>query len=274
MRMFPLALAAGLVCLLAGNGGAVAACKAGADSLFEDQFSTLDDPWGQFENYDVEDGQLVIKPPAGFNTSTINNSSLYDDVDVCVDVTAQAPAQQGDCGSIIFWAVDYDNYYAFQVSTDGQASFWRRQRGRWLNQVSWQNAQGIEKGATVINELRVITKGKTAKLFINGTLFKDVKGQPPKDGALIGLLACSPNNASAHMAFDNLVVNPPGIEPEPASAQTDEQSSGGDKSGGGGAGSGSEPTEKSDADKPDGAAPSDAAPGGGESGPSIGAPKN
>jgi len=69
-------------------------------------------------------------------------------------------------------------------------------------------AQGIEKGATVINEIRVITKGKTAKLFINGTPFRDVKGQPPKDGSLIGLLACSPNNASAHMAFDNLVVNP------------------------------------------------------------------
>src|SRR5262245_6492015 len=106
MRIFPLALAAGFACFMVSGGWAMAACKANADTLFEDHFDALDDTWGTFESYDVEDGQLVIKPPAGFNTSTINNSSLYDDVDVCVEMTAQAPAQQNDCGAVIFWASD------------------------------------------------------------------------------------------------------------------------------------------------------------------------
>ena len=53
----------------------MAACKATPDSLFEDQFTQLDDAWGNFDNYDVENGKLVIKPPAGYNTSAINNSS-------------------------------------------------------------------------------------------------------------------------------------------------------------------------------------------------------
>ena len=219
MRILSLAVAAGLTCFLMSSGGAMAACKATANSLFEDQFLTLDDTWGTYDNYSVEDGRLVIKPPAGYNTSTLNNSSLYDDVDICVEMTGQAPLPEGACGSVIFWAIDFDNYYSFQISPEGQASFWRRQRGRWLNQVSSQDAQGIEKGATVINELRVITKGKTAKLFINGTLFREVKGQPPKDGSQIGLLACSPNRESATIAFDNLVVNTPSAETEPASAK-------------------------------------------------------
>jgi hypothetical protein len=277
MRMFSLAVAAGLTCLLMSSGGAMAACKASADPLFEDQFLTLDDTWGTYDNYGVEDGRLAIKPPAGYNTSTLNNSSLYDDVDICVEMTGQAPLPEGACGSVIFWAIDFDNYYSFQISPEGQASFWRRQRGKWLNQVSSQDAQGIEKGATVINELRVITKGKTAKLFINGTLFRDVKGQPPKDGSLIGLLACSPNQESATISFDNLVVNTPSAETEPVSAKGAAGSGEADKGAaeqsdtGGAAGSGA------------GAAPggSEAAPGdsggssgggdsGGEGAPSIG----
>ena len=250
MRMFTLAIAAGLASFLVSGGGAMAACKSSSDSLFVDQFDKLDDAWGTYENYSVEDGRLVIKPPAGYNTSTLNNSSLYDDIDICVEMTAQAPVQEGSCGSVIFWAVDFDNYYSFQVSTEGQASFWRRQRGKWLNQVGWQDAQGIEKGATVINELRVITSGKTAKLFINGTLFKDVKGQPPKDGSLIGLLACSPNESSATIAFDNLVVNTPSPETEPASAKTRGESAGSDNGGAGGGGTGGDAAgDKGAADK-------------------------
>jgi len=238
MRIFPLAVAAGLACFLASGGAAMAACKAMPDTLFEDQFDQLDDAWGNFENYDVEDGKLVIKPPAGYNTSAINNTSLYDEVDTCVDMSAEAPVAEGSCGSIIFWAVDYDNYYSFQVSTEGQASFWRRQRGRWLNQVSWRDAPGAEKGATVINELRVITSGKTAKLYINGRLFKQVKGQPPKDGSLIGLLACSPNDASARITFNDLVVNAPKAETEPVAAKTGAGNTGGDNGGAAGGGSG------------------------------------
>ena len=236
MRIFSLALAAGLAAFV-GGGDAMAACKASPDSLFEDQFGTLDETWGRFENYGVDGDKLVISPPAGFNTSTINNSSLYDDVDICAEMTAGTPSQN-DCGGIIFWAIDYDNYYAFEVSTDGQASFWRRQRGRWLSQVGWQNAPGIAKDASVVNELRVITKGKTAKVFINGTLFREVKGQPPKDGSQIGLIACSPSEAAVHIAFDNLVVNTPSAETEPVSDKSGAPS-GGEAAPSGDAGSGS-----------------------------------
>src|SRR5437879_446038 len=155
MRMVPLALAAGLACLLMSVAGANAVCKPGNATLFEDQFATLDDAWGTSDDYDVEDGKLVIKPPAGYNTTTLSNFSLYDDVDICVEMTFQAPVKEESCGSVIFWAEGFDGYYAFQVSPDGRASFWRRQRGRWLNQVSERAAPGAEKGATVINELRV-----------------------------------------------------------------------------------------------------------------------
>ena len=82
MRFVPLALVAGLAGFMLGGGGAMAACKSAPDSLFVDQFEQLDDTWGTSRNYDVEDGKLVFKPPAGYNTTAINNTSLYDDIDI------------------------------------------------------------------------------------------------------------------------------------------------------------------------------------------------
>jgi len=225
-----------------GSGGAVAACKASGNPLFQDQFDTFNDTWGTSKNYNVENGKLVIRPSAGFNTAAINKSSLYDNVDICVEMTVPPPVVKGNCGAIIFWAADYDNYYSFQVTTDGQASVWRRQRGKWLEQVSWRDFASVAKDANQVNELRVLTAGNKAKLFVNGTLFKELKGQPPKDGSLIGLLACSPNDASATVAFGNLVVNTPSPETEPTADKIPEETkgsnNGGDVSGGAGAAGG------------------------------------
>jgi hypothetical protein len=264
MRLVSLAVAAGLASFLLSGGAAIAACKSTPDSLFVDQFEQLDDTWGSYENYDVENGKLVIKPPAGYNTTAINNTSLYDDVDICVEMSAEAPVQEGSCGSIVFWAIDYDNYYSFQVSTDGQASFWRRQRDKWLNQVGWQDAPGAEKGATVINELRVITRGRAAKLYVNGQFFKQVKGQPPKDGSLIGLMACAPNEASAHIAFSNLVVNTPKPETEPVAGK------GGGEAAGGGSGSGGASDSGGQSGKPANSGGGSAGPAGGSGGGAAG----
>ena len=78
MHRFRLAVGVGLFCGLV-SGGAMAACQSNADSLLEDRFSNVDDSWGTFKNYGVENGKLVFKPPAGFNTPAINKSSLYDE---------------------------------------------------------------------------------------------------------------------------------------------------------------------------------------------------
>ena len=66
--------------------------------------------------------------------------------------------------------------HEFQITTDGQASFWRRQRNKWLNQVDWMDAPGAAKGATVINELSVITSGRAATLYV---FFDDRAALPP-----------------------------------------------------------------------------------------------
>jgi regulation of enolase protein 1 (concanavalin A-like superfamily) len=190
-----------------------AACKATDKTLFQDAFAELAPSWGTYDNYHVESGKLVIQPPAGFNTATINNASLYDDVDICVEMTAPPPLTKDNCGSVIFWAVDYDNYYSLQISTDGTAAVWRRQKGKWLNQISWRDFSAVHATAGQVNTLRVMTAGNKARFFVNGQPFKTLTGQAPDGGSQVGLLACSPNDASARVEFRNFIVSNPGGTP-------------------------------------------------------------
>src|SRR5262245_19050076 len=102
MRLIQRCLIAGLI-LFALETGAQAACQASGRVLFQDPFDELGASWGTFTNYDVEGGKFVFRPPAGFNTSSINNASIYEDVSVCVEMATPKPVKQ-NCGGIIFWA--------------------------------------------------------------------------------------------------------------------------------------------------------------------------
>jgi hypothetical protein len=212
MRLIERCIALAVFCLLFITA-AEAACKPSGNVLFQDQFDVLAPSWGTFANYHVQGGKLVIQPPAGDDTATINTASHYDDVDVCAEMAVPPPVTQGNCGGIVFWAIDYDNYYSLQVSTSGQAAVWRRQKGKWVNPVAWQDFAPVRKSANQINELRVKIAGSKADLFVNGKLFKGITGQSPDGGSEVGLLACSPNKASATVDFGNFIVSGPGGAP-------------------------------------------------------------
>ena len=75
---------------------------------------------------------------------------------------------------------------------NGKASVWRRQRGKWLAQVDWQDAEGAPPGDGAINELRVKTSDTDATFYLNDKEFKKIEGTPPDKGQQIGIFAASP----------------------------------------------------------------------------------
>jgi len=100
-------------------------------------------------------------------------------------------------------------FYVFELAPNGKASVWRRQRGRWLKQVDWQDAKGANQGDGAINELRVTTIGGQANFYVNDEPFKDLTGSPPDNGQEIGVFAASPDAGAATYSFDNLKVTKP-----------------------------------------------------------------
>jgi hypothetical protein len=201
-------IAAALV--LAGLAPAMAVCP-GSDVLIQDSFDALQPTWGQpKEGMRIADGQLVVSPPAGTESWIVDSSGFYDDIDMCVTVTTVTGLEETEArAGPIFWYQDVNNFYVFEIAPNGKASVWRRQRGRWLAQIDWQDAEGANKGDSGINELRITTAASDATFFVNGTEFGKLSGSAPEDGQQIGLFAGSPDAGDAVFSFDGLRVTKP-----------------------------------------------------------------
>jgi hypothetical protein len=208
--MFAIRVGAAVLLLMVSGSAALATCQ-GRVVLFEDRFERLQPTWGETDDsFQVEGGKLVVAPaPAAYLWRT-NQASLYDDVDMCASLTTIEGVEPEDAkAGLIFWYVDENNFYVFEYAPNGKASVWRRQRGRWLAQVDWQDVEGANQGDDAVNELRVVTRGDRATLYLNEKQFAEFDGVPPNDGQQIGVFVASPESGTARFAFDSLKVTRP-----------------------------------------------------------------
>lgn len=193
-----------------GASGMAAACQ-GAAILFQDSFERLQPTWGkESDSFKVVDSQLEVSPASDSYHWSASSANLYDDIDMCVTMTVieeEDPVESK--AGLIFWYVDVNNFYVFELAPNGKASVWRRQRGKWLAQVDWRDAEGANTGNGAINELRVTTVGSLATFYVNGVQFEQLEGSPPENGQQIGLFAASPASGPARFGFDNLKVTKP-----------------------------------------------------------------
>jgi len=208
--MLAIRVGAAVLLLMASVGAAFATCQ-GRVVLYEDRFERLQPTWGEADDsFRTEDGKLVVAPaPAAYLWRT-NQASLFDDVDMCVSLTTiEGIEPEESKAGLIFWYVDENNFFAFQYAPNGKASVWRRQRGRWLEQVDWQDVEGANQGDDAENELRIVTRGDRVTLYLNEEEFAEFDGVPPNEGQQIGVFAASPESGTASFAFDNLKVTRP-----------------------------------------------------------------
>jgi len=192
------------------TGTAWAVCP-GLTVQFEDSFDQFKPSWGEpSDSVKIENGNMVLTPASGTYVWLANNAGLYDDLDMCVTVTtATAPEETDARAGLVFWYEDVNNFYVFELAPNGRAALYRRQRGKWLSQVKWADVSSANKGVGAINELRVTTTGSDAVVYVNGTQFSKIEGEPPDKGQQIGLFAASPEQGAASFAFEGLRVTKP-----------------------------------------------------------------
>lgn len=207
MRLTGLALAAALS---VGSVETALACQ-GSEVLFEDTFETLDPTWGNPDDaYFLENNQLTIMPGYDEYYSALNTMGTYEDMDLCFNLEAiKADPEGNSFAGLIFWAIDFDNYYYVVVTAEQSIGVFRRQRGRVLPQLRWATFDALKPGNGVVNEIRVVTVGNMATIYVNGVEYRSLKGQPPSDGQQIGVRATSPRNDRAVWGFDDFRITVP-----------------------------------------------------------------
>src|SRR6201999_353336 len=178
----------------------------GGDVLYEDDFTNLDPSWGTpGDILSVKDGKLVLKPALNTTQSVLNQSNVFDDADIQVEVTLSA----GDpivAGGLIFWAKDYTNFYCLCIDANGSFKISHFVTDRWLNPVGWTESDAINKGVGQVNKLRVVTKGRQATAFINDKQVITTNGQPPQGGGCVGVSGGSAQDLQNTWQFASLRV--------------------------------------------------------------------
>jgi len=231
-------LAAAAAASLLVLAAAPAVACTGTTVLFEDDFSFADPAWGNYEWARIADGKMTIQVDPGLGYSLLNQTSLYVDFDVCIDVVQHNTDPSTAWASLIFWGLDYQNYYALEVAGNGYVKVTRLQNNRVLSPVDWTLTEGVVNPGEEVNRLRVRAIGNIAQVFVNGQQVAQFRGQPPEGGGLIGIYSLAPADAAASYDFSNLrITTPDGPIEEPGFGPGE----GGVDNGGGGSGGGGAP---------------------------------
>src|SRR6516165_2743050 len=202
---------------------------AAGEVLYEDSFTSLDPSWGTpGERLSVKDGKLTLKPALNTTQSILNQSNVFDDADISVEVTMPA----GDAnvpGGLVFWAKDYTNFYCLCIDATGHFKISRYVTDRWLQPVAWTENEAVKKGIGQVNKLRVVTKARQGTAYINDKQVTIFNGQPPPGGGCVGISGGSAENSQNTWQVANLRViatplttaqaTPSGVQASPSAAQ-------------------------------------------------------
>jgi len=177
-----------------------------AEVLYEDNFTNLDPSWGTpGEILSVKEGKLVLKPALNTTQSVLNQSNVFEDADVELQITL-SNGDPGVPGGLVFWAKDYSNFYCFCIDANGSFKISHFVIDRWLNPVGWTQSDSINKGVGQTNKLRVVTKGRQATAYINDKEAITINGQPPQGGGCVGISGGSAQDSQNTWEFASLRV--------------------------------------------------------------------
>ena len=179
--------------------------------LFEDKFTSLDPSWGApGPMMDVKEGKLIITPEKNTSQTVLNQANvLPNDMEGSFAMTfVKSPAPSWGSG-LVFWARDYNEYYAVLINPEGWFAVQRLVAGRYLLPVAWRESDAIKKGEAAENQVKVATKGNKATISINGKDVITLSGQPPEGGSLVGFKVASGPEGANTVAFSNFQVVQP-----------------------------------------------------------------
>jgi 3-keto-disaccharide hydrolase len=174
------------VLLLTSTSGSFA-CGNGT-VLFQDSMQSPDPSWGNDQTRSAGPNGATWKLRPGYSKSPLNQTSLYEDFEVCVTASMDHPEQSGGSVGVSFWGEDADNLYAADLfPRSGSIDIIRLQRGKLLKPVPVQKNSAIITDPNGQNEIDVVVKGNHGTLFVNGTKVTEFTGNPPEGGGLVGL---------------------------------------------------------------------------------------
>jgi hypothetical protein len=157
----------------------------------------------------LKDGAVHIVETQNYSNYITYAGFNFKDMDASLTVTATAN-QTGDAG-MVFWSNGLGDYYYFGVSA-AQGSFsvshhTTQGGGTWVSLTGWIKDPSIKTGPTAVNTLRVVTKGNSVQLSINGAALGHLAVVAPATGGAVGILGEGSTTGTSDYGYSNLSVS-------------------------------------------------------------------
>ena len=187
--------------------------KPAADVIFSDDFSSkTKGGWttktGSSYSATIAGGQLSIQIKKPQWLAWVNNGQTADDYMLDVDTQYADGESDGEYGVILRLAPsgrDDVQFYIFGITPAGVYYFALYDAGDWTMLVDATFSDAINTELGDVNHVRVVAKGDTFTLFINGEQVDEVTDDTITEG-LYALYAGAGDSGDMTAAFDNFVL--------------------------------------------------------------------
>jgi hypothetical protein len=178
---------------------------------YQDDFEDPDSGWDVYNYGDTvalySDGEYRLAILRAEYVSWGNPDPAQDLRDFAVEVDARAVEGPLDnnLGILVRYQDDNENFYWFQISSDGYFAVDRLAGDEWVTVSDWQASEAIQQGLGVTNRLQVRCSGDEFTFSVNDTYLDTVTDSTLGSGN-IGLAAGTFSEAGVVVHFDNLKV--------------------------------------------------------------------
>jgi hypothetical protein len=147
--------------------------------LFADDFADPGSGWDVFAEDDTAadyaDGEYRVGVYRDNYVAWGNpQDQQFDNFAVEVDARTVEGPLDNNFGILVRYQADGDNFYWFEISSDGYYSVDMMQAGEWVGLVDWVESDAINQGIGATNHLRVVCDRDQFSFYANGTYLVDV----------------------------------------------------------------------------------------------------
>jgi hypothetical protein len=180
-------------------------------TIYVEGFEDPDDGWGVYNNGDTiavyADSQYRVGVFRDNYVAWGNPEPPLDlaDFEIEVDARQVEGPLDNNLGLLVRYQEGGDDFYWFQISSDGYYSVDLMRDGEWETLVGWQESTAIFQGLDVVNRLRLVCNGDTFDFYVNGTYLVTVEDDTYASGN-IGLSVGTFDEPGVVVHFDNLEV--------------------------------------------------------------------
>jgi hypothetical protein len=179
--------------------------------LYEDDFEDPESGWDAHNDGDT----LSIYSGGEYRLAVYTDSYVVwttpepalDLSDFAIEVEARQVEGPLDnnLGLLVRYQENVDDFYWFQISSDGYFSVDLREGGDWQSLIGWEASPAIEQGLDVTNRLRLVCRSNEFNFYVNDSLVTTLVDDAYATGN-IGLAAGSFDEPGVVVHFDNLKV--------------------------------------------------------------------